>query len=235
MTVKVFTVGGCIRDELLGLPFKDVDFAIEATGGFEEMEAWIESEGFKVFKRKPEFLTIRAGVPKGHKLRVLTKDADFVLCRKDGPSSNGRHPDSVESGTILEDLARRDFTVNAMAKDSEGNLIDPFGGQRHCAASVLSFVGDPVQRIAEDGLRILRGFRFMVTKGFIPDVATANALFSASHEVLEGVSAERIQGELERMFKHDTIATIHILGELHIDMQRAIFKGGLRLAATLKE
>jgi len=120
-----FEVGGCLRDEFKGIPSKDVDFAVEAPS-FEAMRDELIEDGFEIFEERPEFFTIRAKVPKGNPLEDRTRVADFVMCRKDGPSSDGRRPDFVEPGTIFDDLARRDFTVNAIARNAiTGEIIDP--------------------------------------------------------------------------------------------------------------
>lgn len=237
MTVRLYEVGGCVRDSLLGIKAKDVDFAVEAPS-FDAMLAHIEQDlGLKVFLSKPEFFTVRAGVPEGHKLRERCKDADFVLCRKDGPSTDGRRPDFVEAGTILDDLARRDFAVNAMARDPfTGELIDPHGGQRDLQFRVLQFVGDPLTRIREDGLRVMRAYRFAVTKGLRIVPNTDNALRSPeAAEMLQKVSVERIREELEKMLAFNTFLTLNYLTD-HMtgDVLRATFRGGLRLSATLK-
>lgn len=237
MTIKVYEVGGAVRDGLLGLRSKDVDFAVEAPS-FAAMLAYIESDlGLKVFLAKEEFLTIRAGVPVGHKLRERCKDADFVLCRKDGPTLDGRRPQFVEPGTILDDLARRDFTVNAIARDPfTGDLIDPHGGAADIETRTLRFVGDAQTRIREDGLRVMRAFRFVVTKGFAMEDLTHWAVRSqVAVEMLSCVSVERIREELDKMFTHNTMAALDMIASFHRDLQTAIFRGGLRLAPTLKQ
>lgn len=234
MTVRLYEVGGCIRDEIMGYKTKDVDFAVEADS-FSEMREYMLREGFKIYLETEQFGTIRAGVPKGHSLRERTNDADFVLCRKDGPSSNGRHPDYVESGTIYDDLARRDFTINAIAKCVEtGELIDPHNGIRHCESRILRFVGLPAKRIKEDGLRIIRGARFAVTKCLVVEYTTERTIFQADPSLLKSVAADRIRIELNKMFKHDTIAAMETLGRFSHEMQKAIFSNNLRLEATLK-
>lgn len=235
MTVEMFEVGGCVRDALMGRESKDVDFVVLAPS-FDAMRAALVADGFKVHVEKPEFVTIRAGVPAGHPLRERTKDADFVLARKDSATGDGRRPDFVEPGTLLDDLARRDFTVNAIARAQDGTLIDPFGGVEDIAARVLRFVGDPAERITEDGLRVLRGFRFMVTKGLTPAEGTLAALVSPlAVEMLAKVSVERIREEVERMFTFDTLATLDMVAHvMPPEMQEAIFSRGLRLSATLK-
>lgn len=235
MTIRLFEVGGCVRDEIMGVRSKDVDFAVEAPS-FAAMLAHIQSEGLKVFLAKEEFLTIRAQVPEGHKLRARCKDADFVLCRKDGPSTDGRRPDFVEAGTILDDLARRDFTINAIARDPfTGELIDPHGGQEHIKARVIHFVGDANARIDEDGLRVLRGLRFMVTKGFAASTETWAALTSPlAVRRLEAVSVERVREEMEKMFAHNSMEALDLLYDVPRALRAAILGRGLRLSATLK-
>lgn len=237
MTIRLYEVGGCVRDELMGLKSKDVDFAVEAPS-FAAMLAHIERDlGLKVFLAKEEFLTIRAGVPEGHKLRARCKDADFVLCRKDGPSTDGRRPDFVEPGTILDDLARRDFTVNAMAKDPfTGELIDPHNGRFDLIGHTLRFVGDPMVRIREDGLRVMRALRFEITKGLRLDNPSHRAVYSdEAAEMLKKVSVERIKDELEKMFLHDQMRTLRLMADFNCYFQQAIFRGGLRLTPTLKQ
>jgi len=232
--VEMFEVGGCVRDEMLGLRTKDVDFVVIAPS-FDAMRAELVRQGFKIHVEKPEFVTIRAGVPKGHALRSRTRDADFVLARKDSATSDGRRPDFVEPGTLEDDLARRDFTVNAMARSADGRIIDPHGGREDLRAMSLRFVGNPRQRISEDGLRVLRGFRFMVTKGFTPSPLTAAALTEPlAVEMLAKVSTERIREELERMFAHDTLATLAVIESMPTAMREVIFGGSLRLSATMK-
>lgn len=236
--ISIFEVGGCVRDELLGVPTKDIDFTVVAPS-FDAMRNHLLDEGFRIHTENPEFFTIRAGVPEGHKLREVTKDADFVWARREGPSSDGRHPDWVEPGSLADDLARRDFTVNALARTTEGDMagliIDFHDGIADLQHRKLRFVGDPIERIREDGLRVLRGFRFMVTKGFTPDQETWDALTSDSAaEMLQCVSVGRIQGELDRMFQHDTIASFDLLSKAGDAIREAIFRDGLRLAATMR-
>lgn len=236
MTIRLYEVGGVVRDELMGLQSKDVDFAVEAPS-FDAMLAYINGQGFKVFLSKPEFLTVRAGVPEGHPLRKRCKDADFVLCRKDGPSTDGRRPDFVEPGTILDDLARRDFTINAMAKDPfTGELIDPHGGRFDLIGHNLRFVGDPMTRIREDGLRVMRALRFSITKGMRLDNPSHRAVYSdEAAAMLQKVSVERIREELEKMLVHDQMKTIRLIADFSANLQVAVFRGGLRLTPTMKQ
>lgn len=244
-------VGGAVRDKFLGVDSKDVDFVavpenpdmfVNAESAFTTLCVHLKLKGFKGFEtnngdfiKKPEFFTVRAQVPDGHPLKERTNVADFVLARKDGPSSDGRRPDFVLPGTLMDDLQRRDFTVNAMAI-LNGELVDPFGGRSDLEAGLLRFVGDPTQRIAEDGLRVMRALRFMVVKGFDMHEDTWDAINSDfAAEMLTKVSTERIREELEKMFFSNTMWSMRVLNDLNPEVQNAIFRDGLRLMPTLKK
>jgi tRNA nucleotidyltransferase (CCA-adding enzyme) len=238
-----FEVGGCVRDALLGLSSKDVDFSVVAPEGvfataehaFVAMEAQLADQGFQIFESRREFLTIRARVPKGHALEARTTVADFVLARRDGPYSDGRRPDWVKPGTLEDDLARRDLRFNAIARNVNGDLIDPFNGSEDIKDKTLQFVGDPTERIKEDGLRVLRAFRFELTLGFNPTEETYEVLRSElARESLGKVSKERVREELNKMFRVTSLKTINLLGSLPPEMLSSIFSEGLRLEATLK-
>jgi tRNA nucleotidyltransferase (CCA-adding enzyme) len=233
--IEMFEVGGCVRDEFMGKTSKDVDFVVLAES-FDAMRAELVRRGFKIHVEKPEFVTIRAGVPEGDPLRARTKDADFVLARKDAPTGDGRRPDFVEPGDLMDDLRRRDFTMNAIARAVDGRIVDPFGGRADIEFRRLRFVGDPEDRIREDGLRVIRGFRFMVMKGVTPTPETGAAMASdLAVEMLAKVSTERIRDEVDRMLAFDTRTTLDILGHaMRPEMLDVMFGGGLRLAATMK-
>lgn len=238
---QFFEVGGCVRDSLLGLSSKDVDFSVVAQEGlfqdaataFAALEASLTDQGFKVFESRPEFLTIRAQVAAGHPLRERTNVADFVLARKDGPYSDGRRPDFVLPGLLKDDIFRRDFRINALCRDIQGNLIDLVGGLEDLENRILNFVGDPRERISEDGLRVMRCFRFHITKGFDVEEHTWEVCTSEfGAEMLGKVAAERVREELNKMFRTNTLHSLRLLGELPRFTQEAIFRDGLRLDAT---
>lgn len=199
--VKFYQVGGSVRDELLGLVAKDLDYAVEADS-FDAMRAAILDRGGEIFLETPKFLTIRAKVDG-------FGACDFVLCRKDGTYSDGRHPEMVTVGSVYDDLARRDFTVNAIAKKEDGTLIDPFGGQEDLKKKRLICVGDPRERFTEDGLRILRALRFSITKELAMDESIEDLLNNEDFFIprLKGVSIERIREELHKCFVYDSCAT----------------------------
>lgn len=235
MSVQIYEVGGCVRDDLLGLPSKDIDFVVVAAS-FDAMKQHLVSAGFKIYQEKPEFVTIRCSVPKDHPLRAHVKDTDFVLARKDSLTGDGRRPDYVEAGTLEDDLARRDFTVNSIARDPlTKQLIDPHHGIEDLKQLLLRFVGDPMTRIKEDGLRVLRGFRFMITKKLQPVKETYEALLSQeAAEMLACVSIDRVREELEKMLAFDTLQGVKLLVSLPDYTQKMIFREGLRLSPTLK-
>ena len=233
--IAFYEVGGAVRDDVMGIPTDDVDFAVTAPS-YEAMKAHLEGQGFRIFQEREEFATIKAKVPDGHPLQKRTLVADFVLARRDGPSSDGRRPDYTEPGSLEDDLARRDFTVNAIAKDIDGNIIDPHNGLADIESRTLRFVGDPMARVNEDGLRVLRGFRFMVTKQLTPDPETWRALTSdVAVERLAGVSDNRVAKELDKMLAYDTPGAVHLLGQLPPKMLDAIFRDGMRLTSNQKK
>lgn len=208
--IRLYRVGGCLRDQLLGISSKDTDFAAVAPS-WEALLDYVDTIGH-IWQTKEDKFTVRARHPK-------LGDIDVVWARKEGPYSDLRRPDWVEPGTILDDLARRDFTVNAMAEDPEtGELIDPFFGQFDLKQRTLRFVGDPTDRLVNpdtggDALRAFRGIRFEITKGFFLDFKAKAAIQEMEPEHFEAVSTDRIRDELMLCFKHDVRDTLDVLFE----------------------
>ncbi len=218
MTIRLFKVGGHVRDELLGLKSNDIDFAVEASS-FNEMHDFVKSTCSKIFLVTPEFLTIRA-------LHRELGAVDFVMCRKDGPSSDGRHPDTIEPGTIFDDLARRDFTINAMAFDENNNLLDPHGGEADLNERKLRCVGITKDRFNEDALRILRAIRFSITKDLLLDSQIFQVFLD--HKIwiprLQAISIDRQREELHKCFAHSTVATMQFLRNIPGHWTHALFE-----------
>ena len=193
-----------MRDEILRRKPKDKDFVVMAPS-FQAMRVMLVDMGAKIFVEKPEFFTIRCDFPE-------IGAADFVLCRKDGVSSDGRRPDSVTPGTIFDDLARRDFTCNAIAENLEtGEIIDPFNGRADIAAKCIRCVGNPMDRFKEDKLRIFRALRFAITLGFNIHQDTAFAMNQFANDDFAGTSTNRIVVELEKMCAADPALTARTL------------------------
>lgn len=204
MSIKIYEVGGSVRDRMLGLNPKDFDFSVEAPS-FAEMSSFINRTHDKIFLEREEFLTIRA--KKGGDV------FDYVMCRKDGAYSDARHPDEVTPGTIIDDLSRRDFSVNAMAIDRDsGELIDPFNGAEDLKTMTLKCVGSSEARFSEDPLRVVRAIRFCITKGFTPSKDIENIFLDDSEvwvdRIINSVSMDRIRDELTKCFKFSTKRTV---------------------------
>jgi tRNA nucleotidyltransferase (CCA-adding enzyme) len=177
-------VGGCVRDLMRGEPAKDWDVATDAR----------PDDVIKLFKK-----VIPTGLQHGT-VTVVKKGVHYEVTtlRGEGAYSDGRRPDTVEFvDDITADLARRDFTINAMAIDPvDGHLIDPFGGRKDLDDKTIRAVGDPNERFAEDGLRVLRAARFSATLDYGIDPATERAMgTSRSHDTFRRVSAERVRDE----------------------------------------
>lgn len=236
--IRIFEVGGCVRDDLLGRTPKDVDFVCEAPS-FQAMLDHIEGMGLKLVPARihPEHLTAKALVPKDHWLRERCKDADFVLARKDGPTKDGRRPEFVEPGTLLDDLARRDFTCNAIARcPITREVFDPHCGEWHIQTRTLRFVGDPEKRIREDGLRVLRAWRFHTTTPLNMDPQTKDAVSSAlAAEMLSKVSEQRREEEVAKMLSVGTPRALEVFAMMPSFVREAIFTGRVRLSVTLKK
>ena len=226
--VSLYRVGGSVRDEFLGVKSKDIDFAVEANS-YEEMTDWIKANG-KIYLEKPEYFTVRA--------KVDGVDADFVLCRKDGIYKDGRRPETVEVGDIYDDLARRDFTMNAIAVGKGGfDYIDPYNGQQDIKDRWIRCVGDPEKRFSEDGLRMLRAVRFAITKQMRLDDSIKKLLndFDFVKENLKGISEDRIKDELNKCFMADTLSTFLDMIEYDVLFERIFMSTYVKLKATTEE
>jgi len=185
-------VGGCVRDLLRGAPAKDWDVATDAR----------PDDVITYFKK-----VIPTGIQHGT-VTVVRRGVHYEVTtlRGEGAYSDGRRPDKVEFvDDITADLARRDFTINAMAIDPvDGHLIDPFLGRQDLEARVLRAVGEPEERFAEDGLRVLRAARFSATLGCTIDPKTERAMGSQrSLDTFRRVSAERVRDEWLKAMRAD--------------------------------
>ena len=179
---EAWCVGGAVRDALLGLAPGDWDVTTSAPP-----EAVLELFAPHALPTGLQHGTITVGG--GHGVEITT-------FRRDGAYLDNRHPDHVEfTGSLTEDLARRDFTVNAIAVDLRGELADPFDGQADLAEKILRAVGEPEKRFQEDALRILRGLRFASKLGFSIEPETAKAIRRCA-PLLKQIAPERIQVEL---------------------------------------
>lgn len=223
--VQFFEVGGCVRDSFMGRKSKDIDYAVEMTGSYNDLVTIVEANFGPVFRNKEgvpvgaEHNTCRAIDPK-------KGPVDFVKCRKDGPYSDNRHPDFVEDGDIFADLARRDFRMNAIARNvTTGEILDPYNGIADIQNGVIAFVGSAQDRIEEDSVRILRMLRFMIVLDFKVDLEGFEMLENPrTAELLATMPMERIVKEMVKMMQHDTKRTVEVIGNLSNEMRAAIFR-----------
>lgn len=178
-------VGGCVRDELLGRPVKDYDIATSAR----------PDQVMELFER-----TVPTGLQHGTvTVMVGRQPFEVTTFRKEAEYEAFRRPSGVEYiDSLLEDLMRRDFTMNAMAIDSDGKLIDPFGGRADLERGVLRCVGQAEERFREDALRMLRCLRFAAEYELRVDDSTWDALMICM-PLLRHIAMERVRMELERM------------------------------------
>ena len=182
-----YVVGGCVRDSLRGVVPHDYDITTSARP--EEVAAAFCGRTLIETGLKHGTQTLHSG----------GMDLEITTFRTDGVYEDHRHPAAVTfARTLEEDLARRDFTINAMAYHPQCGLVDLFGGEADLAAGVIRCVGAPAQRFDEDALRMLRALRFAAVLGFEIEADTAGALL-AQKELLTAVSAERIREELVRL------------------------------------
>ncbi len=216
---KIYKVGGCVRDRLLEIDSKDIDFTfvlddtnMSVEDGFVQMYKWLSDEGFQIFLSTPDCFTIRAKFPNNHPNEGMV--ADFVMARKEVGYIPGTRKPVLEIGTLEDDLIRRDFTLNALAEDEGGNVIDLFGGIDDLRRGYLRTPLDCKVTFDDDPLRILRAIRFCITKGFYMGAYMDGVIQGYDYETkMKVVSIERIREELFKCFKHDTINTLRLLHE----------------------
>ena len=182
-----YAVGGCVRDSLLGRTAHDWDLCTSA----------LPQQVMELFGAEQ---CIPTGLQHGTvTIKYGGQLYETTTFRTEGSYTDGRHPDAVQFvPDVREDLARRDFTINAMAYNEAEGLVAPFGGQKDLQNGLLRAVGEPQQRFTEDALRILRLYRFAARFGFALDAATARAARQLAPH-LDCISAERIQEELAKL------------------------------------
>lgn len=180
-------VGGCVRDFLMGKPPFDIDITTSAS----------PSEMKRIFADER---TVETGIKHGTLTVVLHGTPyEVTTYRVDGEYADHRHPDEVIfTETLSEDLARRDFTVNAMCYSPDHGLTDLYGGREDLERGIIRAVGEAAKRFTEDALRILRGLRFSSTLGFEIEEKTAAAMRGCAH-LLSFVSAERVLVEWRKL------------------------------------
>ena len=194
-----YAVGGCLRDSLLGLPPEDWDITTSAT----------PKQVKSLFSK-----TFDTGIHHGTVSVMIEKEIfEVTTFRCDGAYIDNRHPEHVMFTTsIQDDLARRDFTVNAMAYNHQNGLIDPFGGREDLEKKLIRCVGNPDKRFKEDALRMLRAVRFAAQKGFEIEKHTLDAM-KKNAALVQNLSVERILSEMTKILLSDRIEYFYTLYE----------------------
>ena len=197
-----YAVGGCIRDSILGRTPGDWDITTSAKP--QQVKA--------IFPR-----TVDTGIQHGTVTVLMDKEGfEVTTYRIDGEYEDARHPkDVIFTSNLLEDLKRRDFTINAMAYNDETGLVDAFDGIADLKAKRIRCVGEPTERFTEDALRMMRAVRFAAQLGFEIDEETKEGMRLLA-PTLENISAERIQVELVKMLTSDRPELIRTAYELGI-------------------
>ena len=217
MKYKLYECGGCVRDALLNIKSKDIDYSVvfnntaefqSPEDAFKFLSEDLKSQGYEIFLETPDCFTIRARFPETSLHKGIT--ADFVIARKELYYPNDSRTPVVELGTLYDDTIRRDFTVNSIAKDFDGNIIDLFDGIKDLNEGILRTPTDAIISLHADPLRILRAFRFKITKHLVFSDDLSNAICNFEVERLELVSTERVREELFKMFKHCTIRSLNL-------------------------
>jgi poly(A) polymerase len=194
-------VGGAVRDSLLGLPASDLDLCTPLPPG--DVLARLEAAGVKAIPTGIAHGTVTA-IADGQRFEVTTLRRDVA--------TDGRRAVVAFTDDWREDAARRDFTINALSADPDGTVHDYFGGFADLAAQRVRFIGDPVARIREDGLRILRFFRFHARFGGAEPDADGLAACTAQARALMALSRERIRDEWFRLLEGpNPVATVALM------------------------
>ncbi len=184
---SAYAVGGCVRDRLLGRVSNDIDIAASAKPET-VMRLFGSCSVIGTGLKHGTVTVVMGGVP-----------YEVTTFRTDGEYADSRHPQSVRFvGDIETDLARRDFTVNAIAYSPARGIVDPFCGADDIKKGIIRAVGDPAGRFSEDALRILRAFRFASVLGFEVEPETASAAYKL-RDTLSAISAERVFSELKKL------------------------------------
>ena len=195
---EAYIVGGCVRDSILGKKPKDYDIATSASP--EQVKRCFS--GYKIIDTGIKHGTVTV-IADGEKIEVTT-------FRIDGRYDDRRHPSSVMFSTnIIDDLSRRDFTINSMAYNPRTGLIDSFGAQKDLFSQRIACVGEPSVRFSEDALRIMRALRFASVLGFEIEKTTAIAIHDMKH-LLKDIAFERIASELVLLLNGNSPADILI-------------------------
>jgi tRNA nucleotidyltransferase/poly(A) polymerase len=241
---ELFLVGGAVRDKIMGIQPKDMDYVFvlddeqrakcsTSEDGYNIMKKHLTDNGYKIFIEHPEYYTLKARFPNSHKEAGLT--ADFVVARKEIGYTPGTRSPILVLGSLRDDLIRRDFTINSLAEDEDGNVINLFDGVQHISDKILKTPISVDKSFSDDPLRILRAIRFSITKDMFISREMSLAINNFDYnDKMKVVSVERIQAELLKCFKHDTAKALIVLYQYPMLYCYIFDKTPLWLMPTLK-
>lgn len=232
--MEIYLVGGSVRDRLLNVDCDDWDFSVQtpddvpSESKYRYMVDTLVADGFHIYQENEKYFSCKVKFPDTHPFAKLwnnkpnTKTADFTHVRTDGVYVDGRRPESVQPADLVDDLARRDFSINAIAETETGVLFDPFGGVKDLQDGIIDTVIDAETSFTQDALRALRALRFAITKHTVDgrefrlSDSVRNAIEIAP--VLDSitnnsVSSDRVMSELNKMFAHDVVRSMKLLSE----------------------
>lgn len=222
--VKLYLVGGCVRDMVLNRLNKDRDYVALTNLSFDELCIQIEKEGGQIFVKKPEFLTIRC--------LINNEVIDIAFPRKEEEYNDNRHPSKVDRvNTLKEDASRRDFTMNSIYWNEEEGYIDYYGGLDDIKHKLIKTVGNPEERFKEDYLRILRAIRFSCQLNFNISISTQFYMGQLAHKISE-VEPNRVREEINKALKSNPHKLFNYLNTLNLFP--VIEKLGLSFECTSK-
>jgi len=206
--VKFYLCGGAVRDIFLGHAPKDRDFIMITDLSLDDIADRLVASGYIIYQIRPEFQTILC--------RKDHENVDLSLPRKECKYSDLRHPDSTERVKDLEsDSTRRDFTINAMYMNEDGNVYDFHGGTQDIGAKIIRCVGSPRERFKEDPIRILRAIRLAVTLGFdIHDDTFDEMIFHRMLLLSPSLSLDRMKNEINRALAVNPHRTLELLDSI---------------------
>ena len=206
MGIKLYAVGGCVRDFILSRPVKDYDFTCKEKP--EDIHGCITKMGKRVYTIGKRFGTLAF---KDDQLGMI----EITSFRRESYTPANRKPTVDFVDKLETDLSRRDFTMNALAVDSDGTIHDMFNGLQDLSEGIVKCVGNPAERFEEDPLRILRCVRFALEMRFDIHESIVSACPLVTWKLLR-ISKERIVAEIEKMFAVSILDTLVLLNDLHI-------------------
>lgn len=201
---EAYIVGGCVRDSIVGIKPNDYDITTNAK----------PADAIRIFKN---YRVIETGIKHGTITLIKNKNEyEITTYRIDGTYNDNRRPESVEfTSDIVQDLKRRDFTINSIAYNHKVGIVDAFNGIEDINKKIIRTVGNPDERFKEDGLRIIRAVRFSSKLNFEIDNKTLESIYK-NIKLIKNISSERIQEELNKILLSDYPEKIYILYDANL-------------------